>query len=186
MACTSWCSDRYLVKWSRSPVTMFTTPPGKSDVSKIWNTQEGFQLKQDKSVPAAFFPFFLLSFFPSFLHTYLPTFLPIARLSVCLSVWFASILRSQELCVWTPLAFAFVLLVNNARVRLNTCVGCENRFCLHFRYYVWTSLAFPFAILHVKIGCVYICVADVWTSFARYLRTSFPYEWASRLHLRYV
>ena len=33
MASTSWCSVRNFVRWSRDPVTILTTPPGRSDVS---------------------------------------------------------------------------------------------------------------------------------------------------------
>ena len=34
---TSWCSTRYLARWSLLPVSILTTPPGRSDVSKTWN-----------------------------------------------------------------------------------------------------------------------------------------------------
>ena len=36
MASTSWCSVRNFVRWSRDPVTILTTPPGRSDVSNTW------------------------------------------------------------------------------------------------------------------------------------------------------
>ena len=41
MASTSWCSVRYFVRWSCDPVTILTTPPGRSDVSNtFWEVKE--------------------------------------------------------------------------------------------------------------------------------------------------
>ena len=40
MASTSWCSVRNFVRWSRDPVTILTTPPGRSDVSNTWVQRE--------------------------------------------------------------------------------------------------------------------------------------------------
>ena len=39
IASTSWCSVKYFVRWSRDPVTMLTTPPGRSDVSNTYITE---------------------------------------------------------------------------------------------------------------------------------------------------
>ena len=41
MASTSQCSVRYFVRWSRDPVTIITTPPGRPDVSNtFWRRRE--------------------------------------------------------------------------------------------------------------------------------------------------
>ncbi len=39
MASTSWCSVRYFDRWSRDPVTILTTPPGRSDVSNTYTNR---------------------------------------------------------------------------------------------------------------------------------------------------
>ena len=48
IASTSWCSARYLVRWSRDPVTMLTTPPGRSDVSNTCSHERGRERKGEK------------------------------------------------------------------------------------------------------------------------------------------